>query len=217
MTIQAEDILKLLLALTLGGVIGLERELRDKAAGFRTMMFICAGSTLYTIFSIRMEQLPGITSDGDPARIAAQIVTGIGFLGAGVILREHGEIYGLTTAATIWLSAALGIGVGAGQYLFSTLAAVVVLFALLVFPRLESILGKLSQTRTYHITTVAQVELFPLIMEKFKKHGLKIISCRHCRKGEEMECKIGATGRPEHHEALVNDLFTDSNVKAFEG
>jgi putative Mg2+ transporter-C (MgtC) family protein len=217
MTIQVEDILKLLLALALGGVIGLERELRDKAAGLRTLMFISAGAALFTIFSIRMAQLPGFTSPGDPGRIAAQIVTGIGFLGAGVILREHGEIYGLTTASTIWLAAALGIGAGAGEYLFSTLAAVVILFTLLTFPRLESYLGKLTQTRVYLITTDAYAERYELLQAKFHNHNLRIHSSRHSRKDGQMECKFSVSGRPENHEALVKDLFEDSSVIAFEG
>jgi putative Mg2+ transporter-C (MgtC) family protein len=215
MTIQPEDVLKLLLALALGGIIGLERELRNKSAGFRTLMFISAGSALFTIFSIRMAQLPGFTS-GEPARIAAQIVTGIGFLGAGVILREHGEIYGLTTAATIWLAAALGIGAGAGEYLFSTLSALVILFALLVFPYLEIFLGKLAQTRVYIIKTDASLEKFEAIKTKFHYHRLKILSSRHSRDRNSMECKITASGRPKNHEALVNDLFIDPDIKGFE-
>jgi putative Mg2+ transporter-C (MgtC) family protein len=217
MILQGEDILKLLIALALGGIIGLERELRDKAAGFRTLMFISAGSALFTIFSIRMAQLPGFSTTGDPARIAAQIVTGIGFLGAGVILREHGEIYGLTTAATIWLAAALGIGAGAGEYLFSTLAAVVILFALLVFPRLEGFLGTVSQTRVYVITTTADIEKFATLKGKFKEYGLRMLSARHSRRGDEMICKISASGRPQNHEAMVNELFSDPEVKEFEG
>ncbi len=130
MILYPEDIIRLLISLALGGLIGSERELRDKAAGFRTLMLICAGSTLFTIFSARLAQVSG----ADPTRIAAQIVSGIGFLGAGVILRERGEIHGLTTAATIWLTAALGAGVGGGQILFYTLAAVVFLLALFTFP-----------------------------------------------------------------------------------
>jgi putative Mg2+ transporter-C (MgtC) family protein len=216
MNLQADDILKLLLALALGGMIGLERELRDKAAGLRTLMFISAGSALFTIFSIRMAQLPGFASS-EPSRIAAQIVTGIGFLGAGVILREHGEVYGLTTAATIWLAAALGIGAGAGEYLFSTLAAMVILLTLLIFPYLENFLGKLTQTRVYLITTLAHAEKYAAIKEKFHQHDLKIITSRHSRKENQMVCKFTATGRPRNHESLVNELFIDPEVKTFEG
>lgn len=99
--ILTEDLIKLGVAILVGGIIGAEREFRDKAAGFRTLILITVGSTLFTIFSLRMD--PGFAQ----TRIAANIVTGIGFLGAGAIIREHGRVGGLTTAATIWLSAAL--------------------------------------------------------------------------------------------------------------
>jgi putative Mg2+ transporter-C (MgtC) family protein len=216
MTIQVEDILRLLLALALGGLIGLERELRDKAAGFRTLMFISAGSALFTLFSVKITMLSGVPGGGDPGRIAAQIVTGIGFLGAGVILREHGEIYGLTTASTIWLAAALGIGAGAGQYLFTTLAAGVILLALLVFPRLEALLGTLSQTRIYIITTPASMEKYQALRQRVKDHGLHLLSARYTRNVDEMMCKFSVSGRPAGHEALITELFNDPEVKSFD-
>ncbi|MCX6025184.1 MAG: MgtC/SapB family protein, partial [Chloroflexi bacterium] len=106
MTLATEDIVKLLLAIFNGGLIGAEREFRDKAAGFGTLIFICVGATLFTMFSMRSRP------SGDPSRVAANIVSGIAFLGAGVILREGGRIMGLTTASTIWLAAALGMGLG---------------------------------------------------------------------------------------------------------
>jgi putative Mg2+ transporter-C (MgtC) family protein len=100
------------MAVLVGGIVGAEREYQDKAAGFRTIILITLGSTLFTIFSLSMD--PGFTQ----TRVAANIVTGIGFLGAGAIVRDGGRIAGLTTAATIWLSAALGMGIGAGQLYF---------------------------------------------------------------------------------------------------
>ena len=108
MEIFVENLIKILLAAVVGGVIGAEREYQDKVAGFRTIILITLGSALFTIFSMTMD--PGFTR----SRVAANIVTGIGFLGAGAIVREGGKIGGMTTAATIWLSAALGMGIGAG-------------------------------------------------------------------------------------------------------
>src|SRR6266446_8025965 len=104
--------LKLLLAAVLGGVIGLERELRDKPAGLRTNILICLGSTLFMSISTRVAEVLG----GDPTRIAAQIISGIGFLGAGAVLHSHGFVLGLTTAATIWVVAGVGMALGAGMY-----------------------------------------------------------------------------------------------------
>jgi putative Mg2+ transporter-C (MgtC) family protein len=109
MDILTENVIKIGIAILIGGIIGAERESRDKAAGFRTIILITVGSALFTIFSASMDR--GFTR----TRMAANIVTGIGFLGAGAIVREHGRIGGLTTAATIWLSAALGMGIGAAS------------------------------------------------------------------------------------------------------
>jgi|RhiMetdeSRZDD1v2_1073273.scaffolds.fasta_scaffold27849_2 putative Mg2+ transporter-C (MgtC) family protein len=104
--------LKLFLAAILGGMIGMERELRDKPAGLRTNILICVGSTLFMSISTRVAQVLG----GDPTRIAAQIISGIGFLGAGAVLHSHGFVLGLTTAATIWVVAGIGMALGSGMY-----------------------------------------------------------------------------------------------------
>ncbi len=212
MTLYPEDIVRLFLSLALGGLIGSERELRDKAAGFRTLMFICAGSTLFTIFSARLAQ----SSGADPTRIAAQIVSGMGFLGAGVILRERGEIHGLTTAATIWLTAALGMGVGGGQFLFSTLATAVILLALFVFPALEGLMNRISQVRTYQVTTPASQETYNALCSRLRVHRLRIISEHRARHGESMVCTWTVSGRQKDHEAMIRELFEDMGITEFE-
>lgn len=121
-------ILRLLLAAALGAIIGYQRERSGKPAGLRTHILICIGSALFTIGS-----LYGFGVTADPARVAAGIVAGIGFLGAGAIMRrEEGIVEGLTTAATIWAIAAIGLAAGAGLYLVSTVTAAVVLIVLLL-------------------------------------------------------------------------------------
>src|SRR5262245_61862188 len=115
--------LKLLLAALLGGCIGVEREMRDKPAGLRTNILICVGSTLFVLVSTRLAQASG----GDQTRIAAQIITGIGFLGAGAVLHSHGFVVGLTTAATIWVVAGVGMALGAGMYGAAVVATVLTL------------------------------------------------------------------------------------------
>lgn len=110
--------LRLLLASVLGGVIGLERQMRNKSAGVRTHMMVALGSALFAIVSIELPARAG-APNADPARIAAQIVAGVGFLGAGAILHSRGFIVGLTTAASVWLAAAIGLTAGAS---FATLA-----------------------------------------------------------------------------------------------
>ena len=101
MTIFHDALLKLLLAMIVGGLIGFEREYRDKAAGLRTIIFICLGATVFTMLSLRLGEQDDIT------RIAANVVSGVGFLGAGAILQSSGRVTGLTTASTIWLAAAV--------------------------------------------------------------------------------------------------------------
>jgi putative Mg2+ transporter-C (MgtC) family protein len=115
-------------ALVLGAAIGLERTRRQHAAGFRTMAMVCVGSCLYTLLGA--ELFGG--GRGDPTRIAAQVVSGIGFLGAGTILRDSGGIRGLTTAATIWVVAAIGMAAGFGTYVLAIGGAALVLLALIV-------------------------------------------------------------------------------------
>ena len=125
---------KLLTALLVGGLIGLEREFHDKAAGFRTLTFICLGSTVFTILSLELGKL------GDPARIAAGIVTGIGFIGAGVIIRDGGQVKGLTTVSTIWIAAALGMGIGGGYFLAVGVATALILLGLWVLPIIDRVI-----------------------------------------------------------------------------
>jgi len=121
---------RLLLALLLGGSLGIERGLQRKAAGARTHMMVALGSALLTLLSIRLPVLLA-RGDIDPGRIAAQIVTGVGFLGAGSILHSGGSVRGLTTAASIWLASAIGMASGAGFYSGAILATLLGLFVLL--------------------------------------------------------------------------------------
>lgn len=128
MPIEIEMVLRLLLATALGAIIGYERERAGKPAGVRTHILICLGSALFTIASIY-----GFGVATDPARVAAGIVTGIGFLGAGAIIhREGGLVAGLTTAATIWAVAGIGLAAGAGLYLVSAVTTALILIVLLL-------------------------------------------------------------------------------------
>ncbi len=132
-----QDLARLSLAAVLGGAIGVERELRDREAGFRTHMLVCVGSALFTIVSAygfnEFLTSGDVVIRADPTRIAAQIVTGIGFLGAGAIIRNGLTIRGLTTAATLWVAAAIGIAAGAGYWtgaVFTTALTIVALWPL---------------------------------------------------------------------------------------
>lgn len=122
------------LAAILGGLIGLEREVMGKPAGMRTNMLICVGAALFTYLSIYMA---APWEHADPTRIAAQVVTGIGFLGAGTIIRARGSIHGMTTAASIWAVAAVGMAVGAGYFQESLVVTLVIMIVLHGFIYLE--------------------------------------------------------------------------------
>ena len=127
---------RLALAVVLGAVLGLEREYRRKPAGLRTIVLITLGSAMFSLVSVAVG-----TAANSPDRIAAQIVTGVGFLGAGAILRSGFHIRGLTTAATIWVNAAIGMAAGVGMYAEATIGAVIALVVLLVLPAVERRFG----------------------------------------------------------------------------
>ena len=130
---RLELIRRLLTAALLGALLGFERELQQKSAGLRTNILIAVGSALFTLMSIELAE----ARRGDPARIAAQIVTGIGFLGAGAIMRTDSGVQGLTTAATVWVNAAVGVAAGGGEYHLAVHRHGVTLAALLVLQPLE--------------------------------------------------------------------------------
>src|SRR5689334_14813230 len=131
---SAQMMLRLVVAAFLGGFIGLEREIHHKPAGLRTNMFICIGSAMFTILSWKLaSEFPG-----DHTRIAAQIIPGIGFIGAGSILHARGSVVGLTTAATIFVVAAIGMAVGGGLYLPAVMATLIALLALYTLGRMEA-------------------------------------------------------------------------------
>ena len=129
-----EELLRVAVAAALGGAVGLERELRDREAGFRTHMLVAVGSALFTLVSAYGFRdflvHGGSVVRADPTRIAAQIVTGIGFLGAGAIIRQGLSIRGLTTAATLWVVAAIGLAAGAGYYSAAVITTLLALFSL---------------------------------------------------------------------------------------
>ncbi len=209
MQILPEDLLKLLLAIIIGGLIGGEREFRDKAAGFRTIIFICAGATLFTIFSWKLG------GGDDPVRIAANIVTGIGFLGAGTILRDGGRVTGLTTAATIWLVASLGMGIGGGHYLFVGAVTVAVLAVLWVFPMLEERIDRARETRTYEVQCALRPAKFNQLEAMFRDAGLRVRSHKQVKSGERMICVWEAQGSLAHHDQAMHHLFSDPEVAEF--
>ena len=145
--VLSSTLARLVLAAILGGIIGLERQLRHKPAGLRTNLFICFGAAMFTVLS---KQLAGVESDS--ARIAAQIIPGIGFIGAGSILHARASVTGLTTAATLFVVASVGMAAGGGLYLTACFATLIILIALVVLGRLEGIFSLKTILTTYEVT-----------------------------------------------------------------
>jgi putative Mg2+ transporter-C (MgtC) family protein len=209
MTVDEMDVIKLLYAILIGGVIGAEREYRDKAAGFRTIIMICVGATLFTIFSDK------ISDTGDPGRIAAQIVSGVGFLGAGAILREGEQVKGLTTASTIWLAAALGMGIGIGFFGLVGLVTLLILVVLWLFPVFELWIDNRRELRTYQLIHDLNLEKAKNLEDVFKAHQMHLFDYKQYKRGGQIISEWVAHGTPANHNRLVDYLFADTDIKEF--
>jgi putative Mg2+ transporter-C (MgtC) family protein len=174
-----DNLFRLALAAALGGLIGFERELRDREAGLRTHMLVCLGSALFTIVSAYGFHEFLVSNDqvvrADPTRIAAQIVTGIGFLGAGAIIRQGVSVRGLTTAATLWVSAAIGIAAGAGYYPGAVLGTAVTLLALWPIRVLAyKVLQEIRPTERSIVVELRPEAKVAQLLEMLEEEGAKI-------------------------------------------
>jgi len=209
MTFNPDHFYRLAMALFVGGIIGAERERHKKAVGLRTLILISMGSALFTILSYRI----GFDNNNEPGRIAANIVSGIGFIGAGVILEERGRVTGLTTAATIWLTAALGMAAGVGEYILSVGGAIMALIVLMLFTRFEEYLEISSETRTYQITTKISWDKYKELKSQFKNNNLSIQNYKQEKKEDEMICTFEVYGPTKRHDKLVQKLLGDKQIK----
>lgn len=195
----------------LGGAIGLEREIAGKPAGLRTNILICMGAALLTDVSIGIATTSEGTRVGDPGRLAAQIVTGIGFLGAGTIMQARGTITGLTTAATIWVVAAIGITVGAGHYLEAAGAGVLVTIVLAGLGNLEHRLRRAR--RVLSCTIRAKPNFSPDEMESMMgASGISIIGQRIFDHAEDRVFELKLSGPARQFDIVTEKLLTHPNI-----
>jgi putative Mg2+ transporter-C (MgtC) family protein len=209
---------RLLIAAVLGGAIGLERELSGKPAGFRTNLLICVGSTLLMELSIHMAQLAGAMGmNGDPGRIAAQIVSGIGFLGAGTIMQARGSVTGLTTAATLWVVAAIGMAVGVEAYVEAFGTTFLVLIALYLLGKMEFlVVQRRSQARGVQLTVLARVAALHQIEEVLTTLGYTVENVMVERMVDGQMASIVATGPKQGWTESVERLTKIPDVRAVE-
>ena len=172
---EIEIILKILLSALLGGIIGLEREISHREAGLRTTMLIAVGSTLITVIALKLTEN---SNTANPTGMIAQIVIGIGVIGAGVIVQSKFEEQGLTTAATIWTVAAVGIGVGSGYYLISFLVTIFVVIILTIFKYVSKIIENQKKLYAYIIKIEDKAAIIIEVRKIIKELGIRYIKAK---------------------------------------
>ena len=202
------ELLLIFISVVLGILIGAEREYRNKSAGLRTFILICFGSCLFTVLSIKI----GVD---DPDRIAANIITGIGFLGAGVIFKGDNKIDGITTATTIWATASIGMAVGSGYVYLSVLGTLLVLLILSLLTYFEKLIDREHKIREYRIT-VTDFHEAEYCEELFRKYRLHFkISRQKYSEGRVITAWI-ITGKNVAHEDLIHALRREESIIGYE-
>lgn len=209
MEFEPEIAFRLVLSFLIGTVLGIEREYRSKAAGLRTMIVICLGSTIFTEISLSI-------GGASPDRIASTIITGIGFLGAGVIFKDGLTISGITTATTIWISAALGMAVGAGEYFIAIVSSVAVLVVLTAFEKVKMWISELHQVRIYKITLRSEASFQHSIQAEASKLRLSYRLERDIKNETDQLLLIELAGRRKRLDQLNEFLKNDARVKAYD-
>lgn len=209
LNLDVEIGIRLILSFAIGTAIGLEREYRSKAAGLRTMIMICLGSTIFTELSISMG---GSSSD----RIASTIVTGVGFLGAGVIFKDGMTITGITTATTIWISAALGMAVGAGEYFIAIVSSVVVLIVLTGLEKIQLIMERWHQSRSYKINVNSNIDFEKHLEEQLKKLSLGFKKKRDLKEIDHFVLVYDVFGKEKVLDEFNLLLKVDARVRSYD-
>jgi putative Mg2+ transporter-C (MgtC) family protein len=201
------ELLLIFFSVLLGLCIGAEREYRNKSAGLRTFILVCFGSCLFTILSIKI----GVQ---DPDRLAANIITGIGFLGAGVIFKGDNKIDGITTATTIWATASIGMAVGSGYVYLSLLGTVLVLLILSSLTYFQNFIDKNHKIREYRITVSDKKDL-KYCETLFKTSNLKSMIIKQQFSKENLITTWRLTGKNHHHETLINQMMDEDKIISF--
>ncbi len=196
-------VVRLLLAAALGGVIGLERELRRKPAGLRTNMFICVGSALFTLLSDEIAQRFG---DPSHTRIVSNLIPGIGFIGAGAIIRERGSVVGLTTAATVFVVASVGMAVGAGLYATSMFAGLLILVALSLLGWVEDRFSLKTRLMTFRVTTPHMEEVMARVNQLLAEMKVPMQHLQVFRVGQEFVMEFDADVSHTQQHQIIGKL-----------
>jgi len=209
-TFFSENALKLVLSLVIGGFIGIEREYSSKAAGFRTITLISIGSTLFTIISMKL----GGSINAD--RIAANIITGIGFIGAGVVFKDGFSVTGLTTAASIWATSALGMAVGSGDYQVAAEGLVLVLVVLWLFEYVQGWIDNFHQKLSYKIVSKKNQVSYTEIENTLKEMNLVYSKRKEMKEDDQQIYYYDISGKREKIYRFNSFLINSESIKSFE-
>jgi putative Mg2+ transporter-C (MgtC) family protein len=210
--VVSRDLGRLLLAAVLGGIVGIERELKRRPAGLRTNMFICFGAAMFTVLSLELASMAG----GDHTRIASQIIPGIGFIGAGSILHAQKTITGLTTAATIFVVASIGMACGGGLYGLAVFASVLLLICLQVLGALERRFNLKSSLVHYSLLTdrVAE-EVMDEIDAVLQEHGKQMESMKLIRTNGRKKIVFTVDGTRKEQDEIKDSLRQSEDLRDF--
>lgn len=207
--LRLELLVQLLLGVVLGGAVGLERELRGKPAGLRTNILICVGATLFTVLSFRMAD-----GRGDPGRVAAQVLTGVGFIGAGTILHMRGSVTGLTSAATIWVVAAVGMAVGSRAYVEAGGATLLIMLVLAGLGPLEGYLAR--QAARSHIVVHCRQEASAAddLESLVRRTGLEVERVQSRVENVDLVMELDLRGPKRLHDQLLIAVVHQPGVRS---
>lgn len=199
--------IKILLALILGGALGMERQYHDKPAGFATNCLICLGATLFTVLSLVMGN-----AGGDPGRIAAQIVTGVGFIGAGSILRDGNKVSGITTAANVWLVAAIGMAIGYEEYVWAAASAAAILLVQLGLRKTLRMIERIKHYDTFYVTCEPKWEVVNKIIAQIEKQNVSILKSEVTKQDNFFHVSLVATCTGHDFQNLTKEVLSMPEV-----
>ncbi|UKB85010.1 MgtC/SapB family protein [Chryseobacterium sp. MEBOG06] len=206
--IVKNDLFLIFISVILGLLIGAEREYRNKSAGLRTFILVCFGACLFTVLSIKI----GVAN---PDRLAANIITGIGFLGAGVIFKGENKIEGITTATTIWATASIGMAVGSGYVYLSLLGTALVLIVLSALTYLQTFIDNYHKVREYRVTVTNSADI-SYCENIFKEHHLKYLMLKQQYTQGSLAVTWTVTGKNTYHEEVIRRLVADPKIIAYQ-
>lgn len=199
------DIYHILLAFLVGAIIGTEREYRSKSAGLRTMIMVSLASCIFTILSLKI----GIAN---PDRLAANILTGLGFLGAGVIFKDENRVSGITTATTIWMVAALGMALGAGYVLLAVVGTAIVLLVLIFLIYAQDWIERINLSKNYRIVSPFQQKTLQEYEQLFAQYGMRVVRRTQLKTASTITGNWELQGPSQKHEELIALLINDPDI-----